>query len=78
MGQWYDYTLLIAALNRDEFTLSSIEEATDISGMEQNHLMVVAQLYHLLLEELASNLVPYFNSYSGPKLLYELRFLIAR
>jgi hypothetical protein len=53
-------------------------EATDISGVEQTHLMVAAQVHDPLLEESATDRVPYFDSYSGPKLLYELRFLIAR
>jgi hypothetical protein len=76
MGQWYEYAPLIAALGRDGFTPASIEEATGISGVEQNRLVVAAQVRDSLLEEpsFPADLVPSFDS----ELLYELRFLNAR
>jgi hypothetical protein len=76
MGQWYNYTPLIAALNQHGFTPSSIEEATGISDVEQNHLVVAAQVHDPLLKESTTDLIPYFDSYSGPEMLYKLRLLI--
>ncbi|GJM84682.1 hypothetical protein PR202_ga00375 [Eleusine coracana subsp. coracana] len=79
MGQWYEYAPLIAALNRDGFMPSSIEEATGISGVEQNRLVVAAQVRDSLLDESAAfprDLVSSFDA--APELLYELRFLTAR
>ena len=81
MGRWHEYAPLIAALSRDGFTPSSIEEATGISGVEQNCLVVASQVRDSLLSETAAfppDLVPYFDSLGGPELLYELRFLNAR
>ncbi|KAL6643172.1 hypothetical protein ACP70R_021353 [Stipagrostis hirtigluma subsp. patula] len=80
MGRWYEYAPLISALSRDGFTPSSIEEATGISGVEQNRLVVASQVRDSLLDKAAfpADLVPYFDSFSGPDLLYELRFLNAR
>ncbi|GJN20753.1 hypothetical protein PR202_gb08170 [Eleusine coracana subsp. coracana] len=79
LGQWYEYAPLIAALNRDGFMPSSIEEATGISGVEQNRLVVAAQVRDSLLDESAAfppDLVSSFDA--APELLYELRFLTAR
>lgn len=81
MGQWYEYAPLIAALNRDGFMPASIEEATGISGVEQNRLVVAAQVRDSLLDEAVAfpaDLVPCFDSHGAPELLYELRFLTAR
>ncbi|XP_062205564.1 rubisco accumulation factor 1, chloroplastic-like [Phragmites australis] len=80
MGQWHEYAPLISALSRDGFPPSSIEEATGISGVEQNRLVVAAQVRDSLLDETVfpADLVPYFDSYGTPELLYELRFLNAR
>ncbi|KAL5224722.1 hypothetical protein ABZP36_011361 [Zizania latifolia] len=79
LGQWYEYAPLIAALSREGFTPSSIEEATGISGVEQNRLVVASQVRDSLVSEgFPADLLSYFDSYSGPELLYELRFLNAR
>ncbi|RCV42708.1 hypothetical protein SEVIR_9G237400v4 [Setaria viridis] len=81
LGQWHEYAPLISALSRDGFTPSSIEEATSITGVEQNCLVVASQVRDSLLSETAAfppDLLPYFDSYGGPDLLYELRFLNAR
>ncbi|XP_062200422.1 rubisco accumulation factor 1, chloroplastic-like [Phragmites australis] len=80
MGQWHEYAPLISALTRDGFTPSSIEEATGISGVEQNSLVVAAQVRDSLLDEKAfpADLVPFFDHYGAPEVLYELRFLNAR
>ncbi|KAL6842346.1 hypothetical protein ACP4OV_027773 [Aristida adscensionis] len=80
MGQWHEYAPLISALNRDGFTPSSIEEATGISGVEQNRLVVASQVRDSLLDKASfpGDLVPCFDSLGGPDLLYELRFLNAQ
>ncbi|KAF0898813.1 hypothetical protein E2562_011887 [Oryza meyeriana var. granulata] len=79
LGLWYEYAPLISALSREGFTPSSIEEATGISGVEQNCLVVASQVRDSLLsEDFPDELLPYFDSYGGPELLYELRFLNAR
>ncbi|CAL4933814.1 unnamed protein product [Urochloa decumbens] len=81
LGQWHEYAPLISALSRDGFTPSSIEEATGISGVEQNCLVVASQVRDSLLSESAAfppDLIPYFDSIGGADLLYELRFLNAR
>ncbi|WVZ59137.1 hypothetical protein U9M48_009330 [Paspalum notatum var. saurae] len=81
MGLWHEYAPLISALARDGFTPSSIEEATGISGVEQNCLVVASQVRDSLLDEKLAfppDLLPYFDSLGGPDLLYELRFLNAR
>ncbi|XP_066346477.1 rubisco accumulation factor 1, chloroplastic-like isoform X2 [Miscanthus floridulus] len=68
MGLWHEYAPLISSLSRDGFNPSSIQEATGISGVEQNCLVAA----------FPPDLLPYFDSYGGPDLLYELRFLNAR
>ncbi|KAL5229677.1 hypothetical protein ABZP36_028453 [Zizania latifolia] len=79
LGLWYEYAPLISALSREGFTPSSIEEATGISGVEQNCLVVASQVRDSLVsEDFPADLLPYFDSYGGPELLYELRFLNAR
>ncbi|CAN6323850.1 unnamed protein product [Urochloa humidicola] len=81
LGQWHEYAPLISALSRDGFTPSSIEEATGISGVEQNCLVVASQVRDSLLGDAAAfppDLLPYFDSIGGADLLYELRFLNAR
>ncbi|KAF8722971.1 hypothetical protein HU200_022114 [Digitaria exilis] len=81
LGQWHEYAPLISALSRDGFTPSSIEEATGITGVEQNCLVVASQVRDSLLTDAAAfppEMLPHFDSHGGPDLLYELRFLNAR
>uniref|UniRef100_A0A0D9XK58 Rubisco accumulation factor 1 C-terminal domain-containing protein n=1 Tax=Leersia perrieri TaxID=77586 RepID=A0A0D9XK58_9ORYZ len=79
LGLWYEYAPLVSALSREGFTPSSIEEATGISGVEQNRIVVASQVRDSLLSEnFPDEMLPYFDSYGGPELLYELRFLNAR
>jgi hypothetical protein len=40
--------------------------------------VVATQVHDSLLEESSADLIPYFDSYIGHELLYELRFLITR
>jgi len=82
MALWHEYAPLMSSLSRDDFNPSSIQEATGISGVEQNCLVVASQVRDWLLDDKVTafppDLLPYFDSYSGPDLLYELRFLNAR
>ncbi|PWZ36664.1 hypothetical protein Zm00014a_043227 [Zea mays] len=82
MGLWHEYAPLISSLSRDGFNPSSIQEATGISGVEQNCLVVASQVRDSLLDDRAAafppDLLPYFDSLGGPEVLYELRFLNAR
>lgn len=79
MGRWYEYAPLISSLSREGFTPASIEEATGMSGVEQNRLVVASQVRDSLIsDEFPADLIHYFDSYGGPDLLYELRFLNAR
>uniref|UniRef100_A0ACD5URL2 Uncharacterized protein n=1 Tax=Avena sativa TaxID=4498 RepID=A0ACD5URL2_AVESA len=79
MGRWYEYAPLISSLFREGFTPASIEEATGMSGVEQNRLVVASQVRDSLIsDDFPADLLHHFDSYGGPELLYELRFLNAR
>ncbi|KAG5031773.1 hypothetical protein JHK85_015755 [Glycine max] len=41
---WYEYASLISSLIREGFSPSTIEETTDISSIDQNRLIVGAQI----------------------------------
>ncbi|CAN1247006.1 Rubisco accumulation factor 1.2, chloroplastic [Linum grandiflorum] len=74
-GLWYEYAPLITFLIRDGFSPSSIEESTGISGVEQNRLVVGAQVRESLIEAKTDPaLISHFET-SGAELLYELRLL---
>lgn len=67
---------LIPSLSCKGLTPSSIEEAIGIVGVEQNCLVVAAQILDsLLFYAFPVELVPYFDSFGGTDLLYELCFL---
>ncbi|KAL9248005.1 hypothetical protein vseg_021371 [Gypsophila vaccaria] len=80
LGLWHDYAPLITTLFRDGFSPPSIEELTGISGVEQNRLVVAAQVRLSIVEsntldhELDADVLGYFDS-GGSELLYELRLL---
>ncbi|KAH9622567.1 hypothetical protein KSS87_016454 [Heliosperma pusillum] len=80
LGLWHDYAPLISNLFRDGFTPPSIEELTGISGVEQNRLVVAAQVRLSIVEageldfEKDQDVLRYFDS-GGAELLYELRLL---
>lgn len=44
MGVWYEFAPLLSSLLQEGFTIPSIEEATGISGVEQNQIIVAAQV----------------------------------
>ncbi|XP_008775953.3 rubisco accumulation factor 1, chloroplastic-like [Phoenix dactylifera] len=78
MGLWHEYAPLIPALANDGFSPPSIEEATGISGVEQNSLIVASQVRDSLLSSsFDPDLLAFFDAGSGADLLYELRLLNA-
>ncbi|KAF7817783.1 rubisco accumulation factor 1.1, chloroplastic-like [Senna tora] len=77
MGLWYEYAPLITSLIREGFTPSSIEEATGISGVEQNRFVVAAQVRDSLVQSNSDpDILSFFDS-GGSELLYEIRLLSA-
>lgn len=77
LGLWYEYASLIPALSQEGFTPASVEELTGISGVEQNCLIVAAQVRDSLQSsKFDPELLAYFEN-GGYELLYELRLLSA-
>ncbi|KAK7344133.1 hypothetical protein VNO77_13443 [Canavalia gladiata] len=77
LGLWYEYAPLIPSLIRDGFSHPSIEEATGISGVEQNRLIVASQVRDSLIQSNADpDLLSAFDT-GGAELLYEIRLLSA-
>jgi len=78
LGLWYEYAPLIPSLLREGFSPSSIEESTGISGVEQNRLVVAAQVRDSLLQSITDpELASSFDT-GGAELLYEIRLLSAQ
>ncbi|XP_062084422.1 rubisco accumulation factor 1.1, chloroplastic-like [Humulus lupulus] len=78
LGRWFEYAPIIPSLVQEGFTPSSIEEATGISGVEQNRLLVAAQVRESLLQSKTDpEIVAHFDS-GGSELLYEIRLLSAQ
>ncbi|KAJ8551586.1 hypothetical protein K7X08_021601 [Anisodus acutangulus] len=78
LGLWYEYAPLIPSLTSEGFTPSTLEEITGISGVEQNRLVVGAQVRESLIEsKLDQETLSFFDS-GGAELLYEIRLLSAR
>ena len=79
LGLWFEYAPLIPALIREGFTPSSLEEATGISGVEQNRFVVAAQVRDSLVQS-TSNDPELLSSFDlgGAELLYEIRLLSAQ
>ncbi len=62
---------------REGFTPSSLEEVTGISGVEQNRLVVAAQVRHSLFQSnIDPDILSFFDN-GGDSLLYEIRLLSA-
>ncbi|CAO2837025.1 unnamed protein product [Amaranthus hypochondriacus] len=78
LGLWHEYAPLISSLFRDGFTPSMIEELTGISGVEQNRLVVAAQVLESIAEspQIEPETLAFFDS-GGSELLYEIRLLSA-
>ncbi|KAJ8759438.1 hypothetical protein K2173_006969 [Erythroxylum novogranatense] len=77
LGLWYEYAPLISSLMREGFTPPSIEESTGISGVEQNRLVVGAQVRESLVQSKTDPEVVSAFDIRGAELLYEIRLLNA-
>nr|DAD19852.1 TPA_asm: hypothetical protein HUJ06_021315 [Nelumbo nucifera] len=77
LGLWFEYAPLIPSLSQEGFSPSSIEEATGISGVEQNRLVVAAQVRDSLVQsKIEPETLSFFDT-GGAELLYEIRLLSA-
>ncbi|EPS65853.1 hypothetical protein M569_08926 [Genlisea aurea] len=74
-GLWFEYAPLIPLLVQDGFISSTIEELTGILAVEQNRLVVAAQVRDSLLESTDDETVSFFDSPGSPEILYEIRIL---
>ncbi|KAH0851153.1 LOW QUALITY PROTEIN: hypothetical protein HID58_094954 [Brassica napus] len=75
MGLWFEYAPLISSLYTEGFTPPTIEELTGISGVEQNCLIVGAQVRDSIVQSNAKpELIAAFET-GGSELLYEIRRL---
>lgn len=78
LGLWYEYAPLIPSLTNEGFTPSTLEEITGITGVEQNRLVVAAQVRETLVEcDTDEETLSFFES-GGAELLYEIRLLNAK
>ncbi|KAI4301984.1 hypothetical protein L6164_035209 [Bauhinia variegata] len=78
LGRWYELAPLITSLVREGFTPPTIEEATGITGVEQNRFVVAAQVRESLVQSNADPQVVYEFESGGAEILYEIRLLSAR
>ncbi|GER36186.1 rubisco accumulation factor 1 [Striga asiatica] len=75
LGSWFEYAPLIPSLVSEGFTSSTLEELTGIPSVEQNRLVVAAQVRDSLVQLSDDDTVSFFNSPSSPEILYEIRTL---
>ncbi len=77
-GLWHEYAIIIPILNRAGFALSMIDEATGMTGVEQNMIVVASQVRSSLKTSgFDEEKLTYFDV-GGDQLLYELRILSAQ
>lgn len=69
---------MITALFSEGFTPPTLEEITGITGVEQNRLVVAAQVRESLIECNSDQETMLFFESGGAELLYEIRLLSAR
>ncbi|CAA7041145.1 unnamed protein product [Microthlaspi erraticum] len=75
MALWFEYAPLISSLYTDGLTPPNIEELTGISSIEQNRLIVGAQVRDSIAQSLHEpELISAFDT-GGAELLYEIRLL---
>ncbi|KFK23436.1 hypothetical protein AALP_AAs67888U000100 [Arabis alpina] len=75
LGIWFEYAPLISSLYTEGFTPPTIEELTGISGVEQNRLIVGAQVRDSLVQSGADpEMIAAFDT-GGAERLYEIRLL---
>ncbi|XP_019151354.1 PREDICTED: rubisco accumulation factor 1.1, chloroplastic [Ipomoea nil] len=77
LGLWFEFAPLITSFIREGFTPSTLEEITGISGVEQNRIVVAAQVRDSLVHsEIDAETLDFFDR-GGAELLYEIRILSA-
>ncbi|GFZ14567.1 hypothetical protein Acr_24g0007570 [Actinidia rufa] len=76
-GLWFEYAPLIPTLTQEGFSPSSLEELTGISGVEQNRLLVAAQVRQSLVSSKIDPQTLSFFDRGGAEILYEIRLLSA-
>lgn len=75
LGLWFEYAPLIPSLLQEGYTPSTIEEATGITSVDQNCLVVAAQVRDSLIQSGTDpEIISYFDG-SGSQILYEIRLL---
>ncbi|XP_071705699.1 rubisco accumulation factor 1.1, chloroplastic [Rutidosis leptorrhynchoides] len=75
LGLWFEYAPLIPPLIQDGFAPPTLEEITGISGVEQNRLVVGAQVRESLVQSGLDEQTLEFFDKGGAELLYEIRLL---
>ncbi|XP_074332237.1 rubisco accumulation factor 1.1, chloroplastic-like [Apium graveolens] len=75
LGLWFEYAPLIPSLTQEGFSAPTIEEITGLTGVEQNQLIVGAQVRDSLLQAGVEDEVLRFYDLGGAQLLYEIRLL---
>ncbi|WOH16384.1 hypothetical protein DCAR_0935936 [Daucus carota subsp. sativus] len=75
LGLWFDYAPLIPSLTQEGFSAPTIEEITGLTGVEQNQLIVGAQVRDSLVQAEVEDEVLRFYDLGGAQLLYEIRLL---
>ncbi|KAK4773112.1 hypothetical protein SAY87_028131 [Trapa incisa] len=77
LGLWYEYAPLISSFLQEGFTPSTLEEITGITGVDQNCLIVGAQVRDSLIQSGTSPDIISAFELGGAELLYEIRLLSA-
>ncbi|KAI8007870.1 hypothetical protein LOK49_LG07G01648 [Camellia lanceoleosa] len=77
LALWFEYAPLIPSLFQEGFSPSSLEEVTGISGVDQNRLVVAAQVRDSLIQSSTDPATLSFFDNGGAELLYEIRLLSA-
>ncbi|KAI3458740.1 hypothetical protein Pfo_015403 [Paulownia fortunei] len=75
LGPWFEYAPLIPSLIQEGFTSSTLEELTGIPSVEQNRLVVAAQVRDSLVQSTDDETVSFFDPLGSPEILYEIRIL---
>ncbi|KAE9593529.1 hypothetical protein Lal_00036284 [Lupinus albus] len=78
LGLWHQYTPLIPFLLTQGFSPPSIEEQTGISAIQQNRLVVAAQVRDSLIQSNTDQQIISYFDIGGEQLLYEIRLLSAK
>lgn len=76
-GLWHEYADIVSLLLRGGFSPSTLDELTGMTGVEQNTIVVGAQVYNSIKSSgISAQYLAYFDA-GGAEILYELRTLSA-